>query len=107
MFKIHWDIFITILLLTVCVVVPVHIVFQYEGQLWCIIFFAIDGAFLVDILMSFFTSIPESENEDEIKDRKKIAVNYLNGWFTIDLISIIPFHVIFESYNDYSLLDFC
>lgn len=76
-FKFQWDIFITILLLTVCTVVPVHIVFKYEGQMWCIVFFLIDFGFLIDIFMSFFTSIPETENEEEIIDKKKIAVVYL------------------------------
>jgi len=45
--------------------------------MWCIVFFLIDFGFLIDIFMSFFTSIPETENEEEIIDKKKIAVVYL------------------------------
>lgn len=37
-----------------------------------------------------------------IVDRKKIAKNYLTGWFTIDLLAIIPFDVIVQSQSDMS-----
>ena len=104
--KFQWDLFITVLLLTVCTVMPVHIVFQYESVPWCIVFFTIDFMFLIDIVLSFFTSIPETENEDEVLDRKKIAVNYLQGWFSIDFLSIIPFQVIFERYETYNIFQF-
>lgn len=33
----------------------------------------------------------------EVADRKKIALNYLQGWFFIDLLSIIPFQLFFTS----------
>ena len=37
-----------------------------------------------------------------VTDRKKIAKNYLSGWFTIDLFAIIPFDVIVSSQTDMS-----
>jgi potassium voltage-gated channel Eag-related subfamily H protein 7 len=101
--KFHWDIYITVLLLVVCTVVPIHIVFQFESSFWCGFFFFIDSMFLVDIGLSFFTSIPETENEEECNDKKMIANKYLSEWFVIDAMSIFPFHVIFESYHEYSL----
>lgn len=39
-----------------------------------------------------------------IDDRKEVAINYLRGWFTIDLVSIIPFEsitsLISDNYNN-------
>ena len=38
-----------------------------------------------------------------ITDRYQIAMNYLSGWFTIDLISIIPFELMGELINNSAL----
>ena len=59
--------------------------------------------FLADIVLSFFTSIPETEYEEEIMDKKIISVKYLSGWFLIDFLSIIPVHVLFDAHDDYNL----
>ena len=45
----------------------------------------------------FFTTIPETDRLIEITERKKIAINYLTGWFTIDFCSIIPFDMFMKS----------
>ena len=63
--------------------------------------------FLVDIILSFYTSIPECEKHNEITDKRKIATNYLKTWFGIDLLSIMPFHMIFDSYETYNVFQFC
>jgi hypothetical protein len=34
-----------------------------------------------------------------ITDRKKIAISYLNGWFIIDLLSIMPFEFLLKLWN--------
>ena len=35
-------------------------------------------------------------------NRKLISINYLTGWFIIDLFAIIPFDYIMQSQNDMS-----
>ena len=70
-----------------------------EQPVYKVEFFSIDFFFTVDIFLSFFTCIPETENTDEISDKKEIAANYIKTWFTIDLLSVLPFHVLFESYE--------
>ena len=50
----------------------------------------IDIMFLIDIFIIFFSAI-QTEELEIIHDRKEIAVSYLTGWFTIDLIAILPF----------------
>jgi hypothetical protein len=75
--------------------------------IWCSVFFTIDFLFLIDVILSFFTSIPETEKKDEITDKKKIAFRYLKGWFAIDILSIMPFHVMFEVTRTYFVYEFC
>ena len=50
--------------------------------------------FGIDIVLTFFTSIPDEEKMQDIVDRKVIAKKYLETWFTIDFVSIIPFDFI-------------
>lgn len=50
----------------------------------------IDFLFLVDIIVIFNTAIYDQYFQI-IEDRKKIALIYLKGWFTIDALAILPF----------------
>jgi hypothetical protein len=34
-----------------------------------------------------------------IDDRKVIALNYLKGWFIIDLVAILPFDLIMKAFT--------
>lgn len=52
----------------------------------------IDVCFLIDVMICFFSAIEDEYNE-VVDDRKKIAISYLKGWFTIDVASIFPFDV--------------
>ena len=51
-----------------------------------------DGLFLLDLVLTFFTGYREGVKL--ILNRSKIARRYLKGWFTIDLISSLPFQTI-------------
>lgn len=54
-----------------------------------------DVIFGLDILINFFSAY--IDNEDNIvKNRQKIVVNYLKSWFLIDLFSILPISAILE-----------
>ena len=61
-----------------------------------IIIMIIDCFFVIDIFVIFNSAFYDEETE-LIEDRKKIAKNYLNGWFTIDLLAIVPFDVILDA----------
>eukprot|EP01050_Picozoa_sp_SAG11_P029351 SAG11_NODE_8233_length_1044_cov_0.779894_1_plen_106_part_00 len=50
----------------------------------------IDCFFALDIVLQFFTSIPEDETGEPITDKRKIATAYLKSWFWIDLMSVAP-----------------
>ena len=55
-----------------------------------------DLLFLMDILVVFNTAYYD-DDVDLVDDRKQIAKTYVKGWFTIDLLAIIPFDKIISS----------
>lgn len=50
----------------------------------------IDVLFLIDMFVVFCTALTTDDFET-IDDHKTIAITYLQGWFWIDLIAIMPF----------------
>ncbi|GAB5367418.1 hypothetical protein AAMO2058_001228400 [Amorphochlora amoebiformis] len=59
----------------------------------------LDILFYIDILMTFFVSIPY--HGVSIKSHKEIAIRYLKLWFWADVLSVIPFER-FTNVDDYS-----
>ena len=59
-----------------------------------------DIVFTVDLLFNFFTSYVDPKTYDVVKDHWSIAINYLNGWFLIDLCSIFPFHLLLHEHDE-------
>ena len=57
---------------------------------WCI-----EGLFYLDFIFNFFQTYQDEETFEIITDRREIALKYIKGWFIIDLLSIIPFNVMF------------
>ena len=54
-----------------------------------------DCFFLIDIIVIFNSAYYKDEVE-LIEDRGTICWEYLTGWFTIDVISIVPFGLFFD-----------
>ena len=48
------------------------------------------------IVLNFFHSYLDKSTGEEVTDSKKIAINYLKGWFAIDFISSFPFELIWD-----------
>ena len=55
--------------------------------------FIIDFFFLVDMILTFYSAFYD-ENLMIVDNKKQIAKRYLQGWFTIDLLAIIPFEYV-------------
>ena len=94
-YKTYWDLFITIILLISCLTTPFRIAFgeDIEDPIeWLFINNTIDILFLVDIFVNFFSAYYDNEFII-VEDRKQIARDYLTGWFTIDILAIIPFEI--------------
>lgn len=82
----------TLVLIITCIITPLNIAFndikhEEGGNLGDYI---IDFLFLIDIIV-IFNSAYYNDDSEIIDDRKEIANSYLRGWFTIDLLAIIPF----------------
>lgn len=89
--KIKWDVWIILVLLFVAVTLPVRIAFyETDSTLWKIINYTVDSSFAIDVVLTFFTAVPDPENNDLITDKSTIAKMYLKSWFLIDVISIVP-----------------
>jgi hypothetical protein len=60
--KIKWDIFVCALLLFCVVVIPYRLAFSDEESFtWETIYYVMDFFFLIDMVISFFTTIPDSD----------------------------------------------
>jgi len=86
-------------LLISCLITPIEIAFAktatnekgYDAQ--TIFGFVLDALFFIDVIFIFFSAFVD-DNLKLIDDRRIIAKTYLTGWFTVDLISSVPFSVI-------------
>jgi hypothetical protein len=61
---------------------------------WQMINTFVDIMFLLDIILIFNTTFYDDEFK-LVKDRKTIARSYISGWFSIDLVAIVPFDILF------------
>ncbi len=53
--------------------------------------------FFADMFVMFRTAYYTEEDGELVTDPKKIAMHYFKGWFTIDLLSALPFFLFFGS----------
>lgn len=60
---------------------------------YMVVNYSIDIFFTIDILVNFNSAYTDDSYEI-IHDRGKIASNYIQSWFFIDLMSVIPFELI-------------
>ena len=88
-YKTIWDLFIVILNLYTSIIIPYKVAFTEENEFTSFEMF-ISISFAIDMILSFFTAYTDSE-ENLVKQKSKIIMEYLKGWFIIDLISVIPF----------------
>ena len=94
-YKIGWDLIITIILLFSCIMTPINLAFPHleENRGWQIAAYLVDGLFLCDIFVNMFSAYEDQDLRIQ-DDRKLIVLNYLRGWFFIDIIAILPIEAI-------------
>ena len=89
--KIVWDILVLILVLVISIIVPTRLAFATSDPIGWVIFYGVtDTLFLLDIIITFFTSINDKDKTCQITNKREIAEAYLKGWFWVDFISILP-----------------
>lgn len=72
--------------------------------MWVLLFYFFDLMFLIDLFLCFITSYNDPLLQIEITSQKMIAVNYIKGWFTIDILSIFPFDLIMSGNSNANAL---
>ena len=86
-------------------IVPIRLAFSDSESFWWSLFYIItDTIFLIDIILTFLTTINDTEKIYEITDKKKIAKQYLKGWFLIDFLSILPIDIMLMVNNEANML---
>ena len=96
-YKNAWDIGQSILLIYSCFITPLVLCFSEEIETLAMVIInnIVDLMFLMDMIVIFNTALT-TEMYETIDDHKEIACEYLKGWFTIDLIAILPLHWFFR-----------
>jgi hypothetical protein len=85
-----WNITISLLMFYTAIIMPYNICFlDTEPKFFTIFDTVLDFIFLTDLVINCNMAYFDNEN-DLVKDRKKIFLNYLKSWFFIDLISSFP-----------------
>jgi len=90
--KTAWDIYITLILIIACITTPINIAFSYkkEDLSTTISNYFMDCMFLIDIIINF-NSAYITPTLELVEDHGTICKTYAKGWFSIDVIAIIPF----------------
>ena len=90
--RVLWSAYITLLIVYSAVVIPLWLGFEPQVTYpFEVVENLILVSFTLDILISFNTTFPASGSEQVVHSRRLIALNYLQFWFWIDLLSTIPF----------------
>lgn len=98
-----WAMVTTTSLMITGLYIPYNAAFSDDNKL-NYISFLLDVPFYFDIIFGFFTGYRNSQG---ILERRAlhIVLNYLKTWFFIDMLTIIPYEMIFTS-NTFSFIKF-
>ena len=90
-YKIFWDVFISILLLVVCFVIPLRLALELDDKVdeygtplkgavfsnklnsWEVGMYVCDGFFLIDLILNFLSTYQDKDAMKEISNVKSIA----------------------------------
>eukprot|EP01041_Mallomonas_annulata_P008584 gene8584-17711_t len=95
--KIAWDVAISMFIMYSVIFDTYSLAFDQstEGG-FLIMDYLVTIFFFIDIIFNFFTTHVDSKHR-LVTDRRIIINRYLKGWFCIDVLSTIPFDVIFDA----------
>jgi hypothetical protein len=95
-----WDVWILILAIAICFLLPVEIAFTPpfgHTKGWVIFEYTVEAFFCLDVLFKFNTTLYDSDG-NEIFDRKHIALDYfMEAHFWIDMAATFPFNKIMDN----------
>ena len=99
----RWDMVTFVALIFTAIVTPAEVAFVTTT--WKSALFGVnrlvDLIFIKDMIMQFFVAyIDTAVGARLVKDLRKIRSRYFCGWFIIDLVSILPFDVLSQIFED-------
>lgn len=95
----RWDLFIILLVLYNCILIPFELAFQekYESPVQENLGYVVDLMFVMDIIFNFRTTFINEKTGNEVVKWKEISLNYIKTWrFWFDVLSIIPFELMYN-----------
>ena len=103
-----WETILTAVLLNSVFITPYTLAFpntQDDDKSFGYFLNFIDIMFYIDLFATFFKAYQREDFAME-HDLKNVAVNYIKGWFFLDLISVLPFDVAIVKSTLYRSLSF-
>jgi CRP-like cAMP-binding protein len=93
-YKSVWDIYILLLICYSCITSAYYVAFDQPTNVGLIIWENIvEICFCIDIILRFFHQYRDPESFEYVSDIRKIAKNYLTGWFIVDFAAVFPFNL--------------
>ncbi|XP_011700934.1 PREDICTED: potassium voltage-gated channel subfamily H member 8 [Wasmannia auropunctata] len=95
-FKSCWDWLILIATFYVAIIVPYNASFVNTDRPTMVSDVVVEVLFIIDIVLNFRTTYVSRKGE-VVSNSKSIAVNYVKGWFFVDLVAALPFDFLYAS----------
>ena len=91
-----WDLTTAMALLYTCFVTPFEVGIVTKADVGTLFFVNqfINAIFIFDMFVQFFMPVPDAVTGELIRDHKELAKRYLKGWFSIDLVSVLPVDIV-------------
>ncbi|KAG9413513.1 hypothetical protein AC1031_012738 [Aphanomyces cochlioides] len=95
-FRLCWDLYTMVLLIYTAIAVPFEIAFATQDSVDALFVFdrCVDLSFFIDMVFNFFTPYWDPAMNLLVEEIHLIAKHYVQGWFLLDLASILPFDII-------------
>ncbi|CAD8065578.1 unnamed protein product [Paramecium sonneborni] len=88
-FKKFWDIFMFFILIYSSIYIPFAVAFEKDLKVYEITSYFFSIIFCFDLIL-LTRMCYYDEHNNLVQDQRKIFLNYLNGWFVVDIVTIIP-----------------
>lgn len=91
-FSRKWDGLMILLLVYTAIFTPFEVAFL-ETKFNLLFGFnrLVDTLFICDLILNFFFMVEDPESGEIVKDIHRIRALYFRGWFTCDILSVLPF----------------
>ncbi|XP_048237827.1 potassium voltage-gated channel subfamily H member 8-like isoform X1 [Haliotis rufescens] len=95
-FKIGWDWLILLCTFYIAIMVPFNATFQGKRRARHSMYsdVVVEILFIIDIVLNFRTSYVNKSGQ-VVYESRMIAMNYIKGWFLLDLLAAIPFDLLY------------